>query len=74
MSTTMKSLGIDQLNVTERILLVEEIWDSIRASPELVPLTEAQRTELDERLAKYEADPKVGATWDEVKARLWGDR
>ncbi len=74
MSTTMKSLGIDQLNVTERILLVEEIWDSIRASPELVPLTEAQRTELDERLAKHEADPKVGATWDEVKARLWGDR
>ncbi len=74
MSTTMKSLGIDQLNVTERILLVEEIWDSIIASQELVPLTEAQRTELDERLAKYEADPMVGATWDEVKARLWGDR
>jgi putative addiction module component (TIGR02574 family) len=72
MSITMKSLGIDQLSVTERILLVEEIWDSIVATPEQVPLTETQRAELDERLAKYEADPEAGATWEEVKVRLWG--
>jgi putative addiction module component (TIGR02574 family) len=72
MPATMKSLGIDQLSVTERILLVEEIWDSIMDAPEEVPLTEAQKIELDERLTKYEIDPHSGAAWEEVKARLWG--
>ena len=72
MAITMKSLGIDQLSVTERILLVEEIWDSIAATPEQVPLTKAQATELDRRLAAYEAEPHAGSTWDEVKVRLWG--
>jgi putative addiction module component (TIGR02574 family) len=71
MSATMKSLGIDQLSVTERILLMEEIWDSIAESPDQVPLTHGQKTELDARLAEYQADPSVGATWEEVKGRLW---
>jgi len=72
MPATMKSLGIDQLSVKERILLVEEIWDSIAETPDQVPLTETQKTELDARLAEYQADPGVGAPWEEVKARLWG--
>jgi putative addiction module component (TIGR02574 family) len=72
MPITMKSLGIDQLSVTERILLVEEIWDSIMATPDQVPLNDAQATELDRRLAEYEANPKAGSDWEEVKARLWG--
>jgi Putative addiction module component len=38
----MRSLGIDQLSVTERILLVEEIWASIVETPEQIPLTEAE--------------------------------
>ncbi len=29
MSPRLKALGVDQLSVAERILLVEEIWDSI---------------------------------------------
>jgi len=70
MSSTMKSLGIDQLSVAERILLVEEIWDSIADAPDEVPLTDAQRSELDRRLDAYEADPHAGSTWEEVKARL----
>jgi len=31
MHATAKALGIDRLSVAERILLVEEIWDSITA-------------------------------------------
>jgi putative addiction module component (TIGR02574 family) len=72
MSLTLKSLGIDQLSIPERILLVEEIWDSIAATPEEVPLSNAQRAELDRRLAAYEADPQTGSSWEEVNARLWG--
>jgi putative addiction module component (TIGR02574 family) len=36
--------------LSERILLVEDIWDSIAKVPESVPLTPAQREELDRRL------------------------
>jgi putative addiction module component (TIGR02574 family) len=72
MSPTMKAPGIDRLSIPERILLVEEIWDSIAESPEEVALTEVQRAELDRRLAAHEADPQAGSTWEEVQAELWG--
>lgn len=70
MSPTLKSLNIDQLSVAQRILLVEEIWESIAEEAEEVPLTEAQQQDLQRRLAAYEANPKAGSTWEEVKARL----
>jgi len=72
MSPILKSLGIDQLSGAERILLVEEIWDSIADDAQQFPLTEAQRQDLQRRLAAYEADPKAGSTWEEVKTRLRG--
>ncbi len=37
------------LGVKERLELIEEIWDSIAEHPEAVPLTVAQRKELDRR-------------------------
>lgn len=70
MSVFMKSLGIDQLSVDDRLLLLEEIWDSIAADPENVPVTDAQKQDLQERLDAFQANPKAGAPWDEVKARL----
>ncbi|HVA50655.1 MAG TPA: addiction module protein [Pirellulales bacterium] len=70
MSASMKELGIDRLSVAERILLVEEIWDSIAASPEAFTLTESHRQDLDRRLEQYRDNPKAGAPWEEVKARL----
>jgi putative addiction module component (TIGR02574 family) len=70
MSPQFENLGIDKLSIAQRILLVEEIWDSIAASPEQVPLTDAQRQDLQRRLAAYEANPKAGSSWEEVKARL----
>jgi putative addiction module component (TIGR02574 family) len=56
--------------LAERILLVEEIWDSIAAEADKSPLTEAQRQDLQRRLVAYEANRKAGASWEEVKARL----
>ncbi len=69
MSSLLSSLGIDRLSVSDRILLVQEIWDSIALSVEQMPLTEAQRTELDRRLAALEADPNNVIPWEEVEAR-----
>jgi putative addiction module component (TIGR02574 family) len=63
-----------KLSVSERIQLVEDIWDSIAAEPDAFPLTEEQRAELDRRLADAETNPGVGTPWSEVKARLLGSR
>ena len=70
MVPSMKSLGIDQFSVAERILLVEEIWDSIADDGQEVELTDVQRQDLERRIANYEANPESGSSWEEVKARL----
>ena len=72
MSQSLKSLGIDKLSVSERILLVQEIWDSIVGDEAAVDVPQSHKDELDRRLAAYDADPRAGPSWDEVKARLQG--
>ena len=52
MAISIKSLGLDRLRLEERLSLVEELWDSIAADSEAVPLTGPQRVELDRRLAE----------------------
>ena len=43
-----------------------------RLAPEEIPLTEAQRTELDRRLDDLEADSDLGIPWEEVLRRIRG--
>ncbi|HEY0370505.1 MAG TPA: addiction module protein [Thermoanaerobaculia bacterium] len=42
--------------------------------PEVEPLSEEVREELDRRLAAYYADPSSARPWDEVKAELFGTK
>src|SRR5690606_10887765 len=53
------------LTPDERLLLIEELWDSLTADPANVPLTDAQRADLQRRLDAYRDHPKTGSTWDE---------
>jgi putative addiction module component (TIGR02574 family) len=69
MSAIAKS-DILGLSVTERILLVEDIWDSIAEVPEEVPLSEAQKQELDRRLEAYHRNPNEGSPWTVVRDRI----
>jgi putative addiction module component (TIGR02574 family) len=57
-------------SVSERIQLVQDIWDSIAAVPDSVPLTEGQKDELDRRLSVYHKDPSAGSPWELVKERI----
>lgn len=70
MAVSLKSLGIERLGIEERLTLVEEIWDSIAADSAVVPLTRAQRDELDRRIAEHEASPDDVVSWEEVKTKL----
>ena len=56
------------LNVDEQIELVEAIWDGIVSRGAAPSLTEAQKRELDRRLADYLANPTDVVSWSEVKA------
>jgi putative addiction module component (TIGR02574 family) len=58
------------LSVSERIQLAEEIWDSIATQPETVPLTGAQRKELDRRKREHRLDRSAAESWPEVRVRL----
>lgn len=58
------------LSVAERLQLVEDLWDSIASEPEALELTQAQKEELDRRMAEHRADPGSALPWDEVQARL----
>ena len=57
-----------ELDVDEQIELVEAIWDGIVSRGAAPPLTEAQKTELDRRLADHLANPDDVVPWNEVKA------
>lgn len=70
MGVSVKTLGIDRLNIDERLALVEEIWATICADAKTFPLTEAQRAELDRRVADDDAFPDDVVPWDEVKASV----
>jgi putative addiction module component (TIGR02574 family) len=58
------------LSVAERIELIGDLWDSLAEAPEAVPLTEAQKAELDRRLDAYHKDPAAGAPWPVVRDRI----
>jgi putative addiction module component (TIGR02574 family) len=68
MRPTVKSLGIDRVDVEERLDLVEEIWASIAADPLVPSLTSAQRADLDLRIADHKVNPDDVVPWSEVKA------
>jgi len=65
-----RASDIVELSVAERIQMVEDIWDSIAAVPEAVPLSEDQKKELDRRLEAYHLSPDAGSPWNEVKQRI----
>jgi putative addiction module component (TIGR02574 family) len=68
MAPSLESLGIDRMSIEDRIALVAAIWDGIAAEPHEPSLTEAQRQELERRLADDEANPDDVVPWEQVKA------
>ncbi|WP_295539016.1 addiction module protein [uncultured Thiohalocapsa sp.] len=58
------------LSLDEKLLLVEEIWDSIAADGAPPPLTTWQEAELDRREQRYREGAEPLHAADEVHARL----
>jgi putative addiction module component (TIGR02574 family) len=57
-----------RLTPPERLELISQLWDSLE--DDHLPLTAAQRMELDDRLASLDQDRCEGVTWATLKAEL----
>ena len=57
-----------QLPVEERLRLVQLIWESVAVDPSAVPLGDAHRKVIDERLAEHERNPDDVISRDDVLA------
>ena len=57
-----------RLTPPDRLTLISQLWDS--REDDLLPLTAAQRTELDSRLATLHQDRSEGINWTALKAEL----
>jgi putative addiction module component (TIGR02574 family) len=67
MSHVFQDLGIDQLPIEQRVMLVQEIWDSIAREVGLLPPTPDEQLELRSRIAEDDASPGDVVSWDEIK-------
>ncbi len=65
---------IARLTVPEKILLLEDLWDSIAADEASVPVPPSHQEELDRRLAEYEKDPGSLLTLDDLRGRVEAGR
>jgi len=65
MNTSLRNLPLE-----ERMHLVEELWDSIAADQNALPLTAEQKAEIDKRLNAYENDGNPGRSAEEAIGEL----
>ena len=69
MTPTLESLGLDRLSRTDKLAVVQALWDSIAAEREPVPISDALRRELSRRVDDDDANPDDVVPWEEVKAQ-----
>jgi putative addiction module component (TIGR02574 family) len=64
-SLVMKIKDLDKYTNAEKILLAEELWESV--SKEKLALSDAMKQELDRRISLVEEDKTEFYTWEDVK-------
>lgn len=71
----MSRVPLDQilaLPTAERVEIVQQIWDSVSHDAEGLPLTTAQREELERRWEAFQQNPEEGEPWEDVRKSLFG--
>jgi putative addiction module component (TIGR02574 family) len=61
---------VNRLGLSEKLLLVEDIWDSIAVSNSEIPMPMWQKRELDRRHEEYKAGRLELHDWAEVHKDL----
>jgi putative addiction module component (TIGR02574 family) len=69
MTVSLESLGLDHLSRDEKLTLAGQLWDSVLASESPgALLSDAQREELQRRVADAKAHPEDYVDWEEALA------
>ena len=64
------STSVFDLSPSEKLQLVEDLWDDLASEPEAVPVHDWQKEELARRKANLMNNPASGLAWEEVKRRV----
>ena len=67
-------MEIQELTVSERIILAEKLWDSVLSKESEIKLTQNQEIELDKRLNAFMTDHELGSSWSDVKKRIISEK
>jgi putative addiction module component (TIGR02574 family) len=60
---------LSQLNKSEKLILVEALWDSIASDPSEVEVPEHHKAIIQERLKTLELDKKTGSSWEKIRQK-----
>jgi putative addiction module component (TIGR02574 family) len=61
---------IDKLELSEKLILVEDIWDSIAKANSKLPMPEWQKLELDKRAIESKNGTSALSDWKTVHEKL----
>jgi putative addiction module component (TIGR02574 family) len=67
-------MDIQKLSTSQRIQLAEQLWDSVRFESDAIEVTPELRALLDSRLEALNEDGDIGDSWENVKARIIGNK
>ena len=72
MGSTMssESPSIFDLSPSEKLQLVEDLWDDLAKHPTDVPVHDWQLEEVERRAANLKQHPATGLTWEEIQRRV----
>ena len=59
-----------ELPLSEKLQLLEDLWDSIAQVPEQLPVLDWQKEELAKRKTAYLQNPDSGTSWEAAKERI----
>jgi putative addiction module component (TIGR02574 family) len=65
-----KTDSVFDLSPSEKLQLVEDLWDDLASTPEDIPLHQWQREELDRRKSNLAGNPASGLSWEQVKQKV----
>lgn len=66
----MLAENLKNLSKSEKLLLINDLWDDIAENEDEFPLSESTEKLLDQRYTAFQANPDEGRPWNEVKKEI----
>jgi len=63
-------ISVFDLSPSEKLQLVEDLWDDITSDPAAVPVYEWQKEELTRRKQNLLSNPASALSWEEIQRKI----